>query len=264
MTCSSLLSKPRFDSTTKTHIAASGAVILHASIHVSTWHRSAMLLLVLSIFNSHNPSQVTLRNQMQSPDPLTRNSFFPGRLGRRLRPLSLLPSVPGASRKTAPPARIGLAARRTGRCGELRALPAPPASPGHPRHRARGSRPGPASRTPLLGSWAVPRLRGPPATHTQHRHTHRHALPAGEGGPRPKKVDPSVAGAWKRRGGLLPARTGTSPPLPRPTRPYGWSAGRLVAERPLQSLRSLREVWWKPRIKNKGKPTLFASFASQC
>lgn len=69
---------------------------------------------------------------MQSPDPLTRNSFFPGRLGRRLRPLSLLPSVPGASRKTAPPARIGLAARRTGRCGELRALPAPPASPGHP------------------------------------------------------------------------------------------------------------------------------------
>lgn len=39
---------------------------------------------------------------MQSPDPLTRNSFFPGRLGRRLRPLSLLPSVPGASRKTLP------------------------------------------------------------------------------------------------------------------------------------------------------------------
>lgn len=69
---------------------------------------------------------------MQSPDPLTRNSFFPGRLGRRLRPLSLLPSVPGASRKTAPPARIGLAARRTGRCGELRALPGPPASPGQP------------------------------------------------------------------------------------------------------------------------------------
>lgn len=63
---------------------------------------------------------------MQSPDPLTRNSFFPGRLGRRLRPLSLLPSglqenrSPGSHRPRRPPH------------GTLWRAQSPSSSPGQP------------------------------------------------------------------------------------------------------------------------------------
>lgn len=158
---------------------------------------------------------------MQSYDPLKRNSFSPkGMWGAGSSPCHFSRLYPKASRKTAPPGSHRPCRPRMGRCARLRALPAPPATPGH---QARGPWPGPASRRPPLGSRAVPRLRGPPATHTQHQHTHRHALLAEEkGGARPKKVDPTVAGTSKRWGGPLPpgpeCRRGS-----RGTRPYGWS-----------------------------------------
>lgn len=90
--------------------------------------------------------------------------------------------------------------------------------------------------------------------------TDTHSRPA-RGGRDPRKWIP----AWR-----APGRGGVDCCQPGPGRRHRCharlapAAGRLVAERPLQSLRSLSEVWWKPRIKNKGKPTLFASFASQC
>lgn len=143
---------------------------------------------------------------MQNYDPLKSSSFFPK--GVWPLPLPLLQAVPKASRKTAPALASAMspAGRDAVPGSEPFQQPRPP--PATPGCRARGSRPGPASWTPPLRSRAVPRLRGPLATHTQHRHTHRHTLltSEGRGGHDPRKWIP----VWRapRRGGVDCGRPG--------------------------------------------------------
>lgn len=249
-----------------------------------TRRKTKPLLLLPSIFNSHRPSQVTLRSQMQKDDPLKRNNFFPSGtrgsgssychftflyLNRRLKPAArslgsaMFPVEPeplvrtlgelGFTRFTAQPP--------TARLKRLARLPTqswPPDPRGTHRPGQDQQHEG-LSRKPVPGSWAHT-----PTTKNTHGHSpgaHRGGVGGGTARTG-EKVDlwaqaPRKGGVDFRRAqtGAPPQSASGKPPALTLREPFpGTSLCSFLSNRPrslLHSLIPLREMLWGAEMKQE-------------